>query len=73
LVEAGTTDSKTIIGEMKQILNQVSSIEIEYISIVDAESLQELERIAGKALAAVAVKIGSARLIDNIVVDAGRQ
>jgi len=73
LIEAGTTDSKTIIGEMKQILNQVSSIEIEYISIVDAENLQELERIAGKALAAVAVKIGSARLIDNIVVDAGRQ
>jgi len=73
LVEAGTTDSKTIIGEMKQILNQVSSIEIEYISIVDAESLQELERITGKALAAVAVKIGSARLIDNIIVDAGRQ
>ncbi len=73
LVEAGTTDSKTIIGEMKQILNQVPSIEIEYISIVDAESLQELERITGKALAAVAVKIGSARLIDNIIVDAGRQ
>ena len=73
LVEAGTTDSKTIIGEMKQILNQVSSIEIEYISIVDAESLQELERITGKVLAAVAVKIGSARLIDNIIVDAGRQ
>lgn len=73
LIEAGTTDSKTIIGEMKQILNQVSSIKIEYISIVDAESLQELERIAGKVLAAVAVKIGSARLIDNIVVDAGRQ
>jgi len=73
LVEADTTDSKTIIGEMQKILNQVSSIEIEYISIVDAESLQELERIAGKALAAVAVKIGSARLIDNIVVDAGRQ
>jgi len=73
LVEAGTTDSKTIIGEMKQILNQVSSIEIEYISIVDAESLQELERIAGKALAAVAVKIGSARLIDNILIDTAKK
>jgi pantoate--beta-alanine ligase len=73
LIKAGTTDSKIIIGEMKKILNQVSSIEIEYISIVDVESLQELERITGKALAAVAVKIGSARLIDNIVVDAGRQ
>ncbi len=73
LIEAGTTNSKTIIGEMKKILKQVSSIEIEYISIVDAESLQELEKIAGKVLAAVAVKIGSARLIDNIVVDAGVQ
>jgi len=72
LIEAGTTDSKTIIDEMKKILKQVPSIEIEYISIVDAETLGELEKIAGKILTAVAVKIGSARLIDNIVVDAGR-
>jgi pantoate--beta-alanine ligase len=73
LIEAGTTESKIIIGEMQKILNQVPSIEIEYISIVDAETLGELERIADNVLAAVAVKIGTARLIDNIVVDAGGQ
>jgi len=73
LIEAGTTDIETIIGEMQKILKQVPSIEIEYISIVDAETLQELERIAGKVLAAVAVKIGSARLIDNILLDTGKQ
>lgn len=73
LIEASVTDSKAIIGEMQKILKQVPSIEIEYISIVNAETLQEPEKIAGKVLAAVAVKIGTARLIDNIVVDAGRQ
>jgi pantoate--beta-alanine ligase len=72
LIKAGTTDSKIIIDKMKKILNQVPSIEIEYISIVDAETLQELERTAGKIMAAIAVKIGSCRLIDNITVDAGR-
>ena len=73
LIRAGTTKSKTIIDEMKKVLNQVPSIEIEYISIVDAETLQSIEKITGKVLAAVAVKIGSTRLIDNIVVDAGKR
>ena len=69
LIKAGTTKSKTVIGEMKKILNQVPSIKIEYISIVDAETMQGLEKITGKVLIAVAVKIGSTRLIDNILVD----
>jgi len=73
LIEAGTTNSKTIIGEMQKTLKQVPSIEIEYISIVDAESLQGLERIVGKILAAVAVKIGPARLIDNILIDTAKK
>jgi pantoate--beta-alanine ligase len=47
-------------------------VEIEYISIVDAEMLQSVEKIAGKVLAAVAVRIGPARLIDNILVDTGK-
>jgi pantoate--beta-alanine ligase len=73
LVRRGTKKSKTIIGEMKKVLKQVPSIKIEYISIVDAGTLQGLEKIIGKVLIAVAVKIGSTRLIDNIVVDVNRQ
>lgn len=69
MIEAGTTDTGTITAEMRKILSQAPSIEIEYVSIVDAESLQELDKIAGEILAAVAVRIGPARLIDNIVVD----
>ena len=69
LIDAGTTDTLQIIAEMEKILQQVPSIKIEYVSIVDAETLESIEKIAGKILAAVAVKIGPARLIDNILVD----
>ena len=72
MIEAGTTDSETIITEMRKILSRASLIKIEYVSVVDAETLQSTDRIAGKVLAAVAVKIGPARLIDNILVDSNK-
>ena len=73
MVEAGIEDCTKIIAQMREVLNQAPSINIEYISIVDAETLQSISRITGKILAAVAVKIGTARLIDNILVDTGTQ
>ncbi len=72
MIDAGVTETTEIITAMSKILQQVPSIEIEYISIVDAETLQNIDRIAGKILAAVAVKIGTARLIDNILLDAAK-
>ena len=72
MTAAGTTETHQIIAEMKKILQQVPFGEIEYVSIVDAETLESIEKISGKILAAVAVKIGPARLIDNILVDAGK-
>jgi pantoate--beta-alanine ligase len=69
LINDGVIDTKKIIFEMQKILQQVPSIKIEYISIVNAETLQNLDQIAGLVLAAVAVKIGPARLIDNILID----
>lgn len=73
MIKAGTKDTDKIIGEMKKVMDQVPSIEIEYVSIVDARNLQSLDRIADKVLAAVAVNIGPARLIDNILVDTSKQ
>ncbi len=70
MIESGIKDASEIITEMTNILEQVPSIEIEYISIVNAETLENIDRIEGKILTAVAAKIGPARLIDNILVDA---
>jgi pantoate--beta-alanine ligase len=71
MVEAGTTDARQIVAEMEQILERVPAAQIEYVSLVNAETLEDVRHISGKILAAVAVKIGPARLIDNILVDAG--
>lgn len=72
LIEAGTTETHKIIDEMQKILQQIPSGQIEYVSIVDAETLESIDKIAGKVLAAVAVKVGSARLIDNILMDTAK-
>ncbi len=69
MVEAGVTDSSQIIAQMRSILQQIKDGKIEYISIVDAETLENVDKIAGRVLAAVAIKLGPARLIDNILMD----
>ena len=69
MIDAGVKDTSEIIAEMRNIFLEVPSIEIEYISIVDADTLQNIEYITGKVLIAVAVRMGPARLIDNILLD----
>ena len=72
MIDSGATDTKSVIGEIRQILDKPPAINIEYASIVDAETLQAVDPIDGKILVALAVKIGNARLIDNILLDVKR-
>jgi pantoate--beta-alanine ligase len=72
MTKQGETNAKKIIAEMRKILKKIPSSKIQYISIVDAETLQNVDKITGKVLAAVAVKVGPTRLIDNILIEAGQ-
>jgi len=69
MIDSGATDTKSVIAEMRQILDKPAAINIEYASIVDAETLQPVDPIDGEIFVALAVKIGNARLIDNILLD----
>jgi pantoate--beta-alanine ligase len=69
MIKQGSRDTRKIKSQMRKILNQIPSAKIQYVSIVDAETLKNIDRVAGKILAAVAVKIGPTRLIDNILLD----
>jgi pantoate--beta-alanine ligase len=69
LMRAGATDVAEITEEMCRVLRQVAAVRIEYVCLVDADSLRELGQARGRVLAAVAARLGSTRLIDNIVVD----
>jgi pantoate--beta-alanine ligase len=67
-IAAGQRDQNTLIDAMKAIIEQDQG-QIDYICIVDAETLEPLSRIEEKALIALAVYIGRTRLIDNFMID----
>ena len=62
-------DAKEIIEKMTSVIKKTEQIKIDYISIVNTDTLEELSLINGKALAAVAVWIGNTRLIDNTILE----
>jgi pantoate--beta-alanine ligase len=68
-IKAGHRKSKMLISQMKKILKISRRVKIDYIEIVDANTLEEIERVQGKVLIALAAKIGKTRLIDNIIVE----
>ncbi len=70
LIRAGEVDAARIADEMRRVLRQVPVLRVEYASLVDAVSLEDLQQVKGRVLVAVAARLGLTRLIDNIVVDA---
>ncbi|HBG27590.1 MAG: pantoate--beta-alanine ligase [Planctomycetes bacterium GWF2_41_51] len=68
-IKAGERKSDFLKEQIKKILNISSQIAIDYISIVNADTLDEIDEVKGKVLIALAVKLGPARLIDNILLD----
>jgi len=64
----GERDAQAIHQQMTAIIQKQPLAEIDYISIADAETLDELDTVKTPALVSLAVKIGRTRLIDNVVV-----
>ncbi len=64
----GEKDAEKIRRVMKALIQREPKARIDYVSIADAETLEELETVKAGALASLAVKIGKTRLIDNVVV-----
>ncbi len=67
IYSAGEKSAKSIRREMENVLSEEPLANIEYISLADIRSLCELEFVDAECLVSIAVKIGSTRLIDNIV------
>ncbi len=69
MIKSGIINKKQITGFMKEKLSEEPLVtEIQYASVYDPETLDELEVVEKEALLAVALKIGRVRLIDNIFV-----
>jgi pantoate--beta-alanine ligase len=66
---AGETDAIALRAAMLEALADDPRIELDYAEVVDANTLQRLSDASGGALLAVAAKVGTTRLIDNLVVE----
>ncbi|MCX5885178.1 MAG: pantoate--beta-alanine ligase [Proteobacteria bacterium] len=67
LFTSGEQQVEKIIGEVKKIIASEGIITVDYIKICDTENLQDLIVVDREAVLALAVKVGKARLIDNLV------
>ncbi len=69
LWERGEKDAEKIRREMTELIRQQPLANIDYVSIADNETLEELDEVRTPALVSLAVKIGKPRLIDNLVLE----
>jgi pantoate--beta-alanine ligase len=67
MYDKGERDAGTIRTAMVALISSVPAAKIDYISISDISSLQDVDKITGKILISMAVRLGKPRLIDNII------
>lgn len=66
MIENGERQADKIKKAIEKNIKHKALTEIDYISISNVETLEEIKEITGEILIALAVKIGNTRLIDNI-------
>jgi pantoate--beta-alanine ligase len=70
-VRHGERDVRRLSAGVRQHLADAGPAQIEYVEVVDADTLEPLEMVERPARLCVAARFGPARLIDNVALDAG--
>ena len=67
-IAAGERDAEVLRERMRGEFQGRAGVSVDYVSVADVETLQELERVERPALVSLAVRVGKTRLIDNVPV-----
>lgn len=70
MVKGGIRDTRAIVEAVEGFIKRFDRASIEYVKIVDPETLEEVKEIQGRARILLAVHFGDARLIDNMELNA---
>ena len=70
IVAGGERDTRKVVHAMSQLIEQEPLARIDYVDAVDAITMDPVNAIDGDVLFAMAVYIGTTRLIDNFLVEA---
>lgn len=69
MISCGEKKSDMILQKMREHILKHSLAKIDYITMVDTETLNELSEAAPSSLIAIAVYFGKTRLIDNTIIE----
>jgi pantoate--beta-alanine ligase len=69
LAEAGERNAARLLAAGREEIAREDSVRLDYIEIVDADTLDPVDDVSGSALVAVAAFVGSTRLIDNVLLE----
>lgn len=64
-VEAGERSARAIIGLVRDEVGRTPGVDVQYVEMVDADTLQPIETLDTDAILALAAFVGATRLIDN--------
>jgi pantoate--beta-alanine ligase len=64
---AGERDAARVAAALLKHLDAADGVRLEYVAIVDPDTLSGIEQIADRVLVAVAARVGTTRLIDNVL------
>ena len=68
LWQCGEREGNRLRHRVRQALEREPLVTgIEYVSVADADSLEESDQVTGRAMVSTAVRLGQVRLIDNII------
>lgn len=69
MIETGEKDVRKVTSGILEVLGTEPLAEPEYVEIVRWDDLKKIDKIDGPVLAAIAVRIGRTRLIDNFLIE----
>jgi pantoate--beta-alanine ligase len=71
LVVDGERTPARVVEQVRRVMEDAGISDIEYVDLLNARNLESPSRVEGRILLAVAAKVGTTRLIDNIVLNVG--
>ena len=71
LIDRGERNPHVLVEAGKQVIAEEKGARLDYLEIVDSDTLEPVEDIAHGALVAVAAWVGTTRLIDNLLIGGG--
>lgn len=69
LLRSGERSTGRILAAMRSVIAAHADIKVDYLSIVDPDTLESVREPRGRVMIAAAIRVGAVRLIDNMIVE----